>query len=142
MKTWLVRVPGSTRALHLGGVLVIAVGCSKSPTVPSLACTTTYGGEAHTSEVAVSEEPYKVMATSVADRFEFKPVLSQDAAGTWLLSVYTFDLGARRLIHQLKLTLPSAAGEPDQGRYGVTGRQFVYEHNGRELQYWCGFRRE
>lgn len=141
MKTWPVRVPGSSRALHLGGVLVIAAGCSRSPT-PSLTCTTTYGGEARSSDVTVSEEPYKAVGTSVADRFEFKPVLTQDAAGTWLLSVYTFDLGERRLLHQLKLALPSAAGTTDQGRYGVTGRQFVYEHNGRELQYWCGFRRE
>jgi hypothetical protein len=105
----------------------------------------TYGGESRSIPVQVTAQPYAVAGVDVAGRFEFRPVLSLDAAGTRLLSVYTFGRGStnseRVLIHQLKMLVDDSRASGGEARFGFTGRQFVYDRDARELSYWCAVRR-
>jgi hypothetical protein len=126
---------------QLSRMALLLAACSPSPSEPRVECTLTYGGEVSVIPVPLSVEPYATEATSIARRFEFRPVLSLDGTGARLLSVYTYGLGRepddRAIIHQLKFVLPASGVAVREGRFGFTGRQYVYNRDARELQYWC-----
>jgi hypothetical protein len=130
---------GRQRRHFCVGLLLAA--CSPALPERRVECTVTYGGEVSVIPVPLSAEPYATEAMIIARRFEFRPVLSADGTGARLLNVYTYGLGRapteRAIIHQLKFVLPVPGQAAGEGRFGFTGRQFVYNRDARELQYWC-----
>jgi hypothetical protein len=105
----------------------------------AIACTFVYGGESTVVPVPETGDPYQVEGQDIGSRFHVKPVLHAGTPDGRLLEVYTFgryDQG-NVILHELKLGLDGPL-PVSGGRYGLTGRQFVYEKDARELEYWCG----
>jgi len=125
-------------------IIFVCAGCAPPRAVPAIECVTTYGGQSRSLTVEPTSDPYRVTPINIADRFDFKAVLVMEANHTALLNLYTYGRGERGsfLIHEMKtvLRLPSAT-RASAGRFGFTGEQIIYDHNERELRYWCGFRR-
>jgi hypothetical protein len=101
----------------------------------TLVCTYTYGGESKRLTVPPTQDPYGVRAESVQDRFDFKVVYVDAPADVAGVRIYTYHLGpdAPLLLHEAKY----AASHENQGRYGFTGKQLVYDPRGREFEYYC-----
>lgn len=104
---------------------------------PALVCTHTYAGQPQRLTVPPTRDPYSVKGTNVYDRFDFKVVYVDAPADVAGVRIYTYRLDDEGpvLIHEAKY--PVAA--TNLGRYGFTGQHFVYDPNGRELSYHCGW---
>lgn len=100
-----------------------------------LRCSYTYGGEVKRVSVPPTHDAYSVRAHDVQGRFDFKVVYVDAPADVAGVRVYTYSPGpdAPVLIHQAKY----AASYQNHGRYGFTGKHFVYDPRGREFEYFC-----
>lgn len=123
------------------GGLVVGAGIGLSPTwaAPQLECQVTYGGSTETVLATPTDEPYRAVATDIAGRFRFKPVLVGQQAQLRHLSIYVYMQTERQpvLIQQAKYFPPYPPSGPD-GRIALTGEQRLYAGPmERELMYQC-----
>jgi hypothetical protein len=105
----------------------------------TVACHVRYGGETQVIRAQPTATPYTVAPISIGSYFLFRLVFERQHA----IKVYTYadrepPQGAV-LLHQADYLYPPAP-PPQNGRYGFTGLQRVYEPiRDGELDYWCGW---
>jgi hypothetical protein len=129
--------------LCVGTTIFALQACARLQPAPVVECTTSYGGQSQSYIVEPTRDPYRVKPINIADRFDFKAVLLMEAKRTALLNLYTYGQGDQGsvLLHEVKYVLrfPSTPSS-SMTRFGFTGEQLIYDHNARELRYWCGFK--
>ena len=105
----------------------------------TVACHLTYGGESQVIEAVPASSPYVGAPTAIGSFFLFRIVFMREPADLARINLYTHaDLGETPIpVHQASYPYPVR----NQGRYGFTGLQRVYEPKREsELQYWCEIR--
>lgn len=152
--------------LGVGASILVPAGCGApgvhSTTAPiepiapdQLVCTTWYADEINTHVVPTTDQPYSVASLDVGPRFRLRVVRVVEPQLVPSLNIYVYSnepppardatFTSREpksdfptLVHQVKYAAPEeTAGD---ARYGFTGLQHIYDVNGREFRYWCGFR--
>jgi hypothetical protein len=124
----------------IAGVLGCAAPSHPCPRVPAPAprveCTYSADGDARTVRVDPAPDPYRVPELAAGDRFAIKFVYVTAPSDLASLRVYAFQLtdGVPVIVHEAKYLPPFGAG-----RDGFTGRQLVYDDDGRELAYACAW---
>ena len=120
------------------GALGLA-GLSPLWAATQLQCQVTYGGSTETVLATLTDDPYKVVATDIAGRFRFKPVLAASAGQLRYVGIYVYFQAERQplLIQQAKYAPPYPPSGAD-GRIALTGEQRLYAGTmERELIYQC-----
>lgn len=107
----------------------------------TVACHLTYGGETRVVEAPPGNSPYTGEPTVIGSFFLFRIVFVREPADLARINLYTHaDLGEAPIPIQ-HAGYPYPVG--NQGRYGFTGLQRIYEPKREsELQYWCELREE
>jgi len=102
----------------------------------TVACHLTYGGETRGVEATPGNAPYAGEPTAIGSFFLFRIVFVREPADLARINLYTHaDLGEAPIPIQ-HASHPYPVG--NQGRYGFTGLQRIYEPKREsELQYWC-----
>jgi hypothetical protein len=127
------------RLLH---PLLLAACLSSAARADTVACHVSYGGDTQVIRAQPAATPYTVAPIAIGSYFLFRLVFEHQAPGQHAIKVYTYadrepPQGAV-LLHQADYLYPPT----QNGRYGFTGLQRVYEPiRDGELQYWCGLRK-
>lgn len=105
----------------------------------SVACHLTYGGETQVIESTPLASPYTGAPTAIGSFFLFRIVFVREPADLARINLYAHaELGEAPIpVQHASYPYPVR----NQGRYGFTGLQRVYEPKREsELQYWCEMR--
>ncbi len=122
----------------VAGIIGCAAPARPCPLVtapaPRVECTYSADGDSTTVRVEPAADPYAVPELPAGDRFAIKFVYVTTPSDLSSLRVYTFQRtnGAPVIVHEAQYLPPFVAG-----RGGFTGRQLVYDDDGRELAYAC-----
>lgn len=130
----------SVAVTSVAGLLGCAAAPRTCPRLPAPAsrveCTYSADGDSTTVRVEPAPDPYRVPELAAGDRFAIKFVYATTPADLASFRVYTFQLsdGNPVIVHEAEYRPPFVAG-----RAGFTGRQLVYDDQGRELAYACAW---
>ena len=105
----------------------------------SVACHLTYGGDTQVIENGPSASPYTGAPTAVGSFFLFRIVFIREPADLARINLYVHaDLDEAPIpLQHASYAYPAR----NQGRYGFTGLQRIYEPKREsELLYWCELR--
>jgi len=116
-------------------------GCGKGSTPPPVECVIDYGGEAHTTIVHPTSDPYRISPLAIEDAFQFKAVYVAAPQALAALNFYVYYLTERGpvIAEQTKYRPPFPRNAPSlNGNF--TGAHHVYGPDGEELVYTCRWR--
>ncbi len=117
----------------------LAFALASAAHAQTVACHLTYGGETQVVEARPGNSPYTGEPTAIGSFFLFRIVFVREPADLARINLYTHaDLGEAPIPIQHASHLYPVG---NQGRYGFTGLQRIYEPKREsELQYWCELR--
>jgi hypothetical protein len=122
---------------------ILALGSVDAVADTRLHCSLQQGDTATQTEVAPTDDPYRVVALRI-NRFRFKAVVVGDAQRIDYVKLYTYyESGKRapdvRLLHVARYLAPQPQGGTEAA--SLTGAVYLYEPTlGREFSYDCVLR--
>ena len=124
----------SYRCILLSALLAFAIPLQAAPI---LHCEVSYGGKTQTVEAVPENDPYRVHAHDIEERFRFKAVVIGTANVVDYIKLYVYYKAEPQfvLLHEASYLPPFTSSEKP---YALTGVNFVYAPGlGYELQYAC-----
>ena len=133
--SWRVRIRG--QSLGFGALLGLLTATAQANV--HLQCAVTYAGVTQTVSAEPVQDPYRVAAVDVRNRFRFKAVLVGESERVDRVNLYVYQNSPQQpvMVQQAKY-LPPFAWPPDGSPLLLTGQQHLYAGPlERELIYSC-----